>query len=33
MTYAFEFNLPNLDEGSEGANEQLKKLKGVSSFS
>jgi hypothetical protein len=29
MTYAFEFNFPKMEEGSEEAKEQLKKLKGV----
>jgi hypothetical protein len=30
MTYAFEFNFPHIEEGSDEAKEQLKKLKGVS---
>jgi hypothetical protein len=30
MTYAFEFNFPNVEEGSEEAEEQMKKLKGTS---
>jgi hypothetical protein len=30
MTYAFEFNFPGMEEGSKEAEEQMKKLKGVS---
>jgi hypothetical protein len=29
-TYAFEFNFPNVEEGSKEAEEQMKKLKGTS---
>lgn len=32
MTYAFEFNFPHIEEGSKEAEEQLQKLKGVSSI-
>jgi hypothetical protein len=32
MTYAFEMNFPQFEEGSEGAEAQLKKMKGVSTF-
>ena len=30
MTYAFEFELPHIQEGSEEAGKELKRLKGVS---
>jgi hypothetical protein len=30
MTYAFEFRLPNVQEGSEEAEKEVQKLKGVS---
>jgi hypothetical protein len=30
MTYAFEFNFPDVEEGSKEAGDQMKKLKGVS---
>lgn len=32
MTYVFEFRLPNVQEGTEEADKELAKLKGVSSF-
>jgi hypothetical protein len=32
MTYAFEFRLPNVQEGTEEAEKELQRLKGVSSL-
>jgi hypothetical protein len=32
MTYMFEFALPHIEEGSEDAEKEEKRLKGVSSF-
>jgi hypothetical protein len=32
MTYAFEYKLPNIKEGSEEAEKELQKLKSVSYF-